>query len=88
MSTYVVVVASTTKVVDETAQALGPCNAPLAQALQSLERIVTMVDGIADVRSLRLCFVIALLKLACNLGSPYLQGCVDGAVFRIQGEHI
>jgi hypothetical protein len=61
LSAHVDVVASTTNAVNKTAQALGPCNAPLAQALQSLERIVMIVDGIADVRPSRLCFVIALL---------------------------
>ena len=67
ISGHVDMATSATGTADKVAQTLGPCTAPLAQALQSLDHIVTIVDGIVDVCSLRSSVVFPFFKFVTQV---------------------
>jgi hypothetical protein len=65
------------------AQDIGSAVEPLGHALQSLEQIVKVVDGIADVTFTP---VVRNVSQTDFLSGPsYLQGRLDGLVFCLQG---
>ena len=65
------------------AQGIGSAVEPLGHALQSLEQIVKVVDGIADVTFTTVVHNVSQTDFL--LGPPYLQGCLDGLIFGLQG---
>jgi hypothetical protein len=69
----------------ESAQTFGSSIAPLGQALESLQQIVSVVDGFADVRlssSVTVRVTDSLMQ-----GPSNLQSCMDSSVVCVQGKY-